>query len=70
MMRKTYEPSHNFVDRLEKKYQKKIRFQKYKNFTRQFRQHLSRVQGIPVGALDEEEMLDMFRIQDYEYIGR
>lgn len=69
-MRKTYEPSHNLVDRLEKKYQKKIRFQKYKSFTRQFRQHLSRVQGMPAGALDEDDTLDMFHMQDYEYISQ
>jgi len=67
-MRKTHDATHHLVERLEKKYQKKIRFQKYKSFTRQFRQQLSKVQGVPVGALDEDESLDMFSIRDYEYI--
>lgn len=66
-MRNTYEPSHAIVDRLEKKYQKKIRFEKYKSFTRQFRQHLSKAQGTSVDDI-EGEALEMFNVRSYEYI--
>lgn len=66
-MRKTQSDPRKLVDRLEKKYQKKVRFEKYKSFARNFRQNASRVQGVPVAALDDES-LDMFNIRGYEYI--
>ena len=66
-MKKTFAASHNVVERLEKKYQKKIRFQKYKSFTKQMRQHLSRTQGGSVDDL-EDEAFDIMNIRGYEYI--
>lgn len=66
-MRKTQSNPHAFVEKLEQKYQKKVRFQKYKSFAKHIRQDLSRVQGTPVDKL-EDETLEMFNIRGYEYI--
>jgi hypothetical protein len=68
-MRKTQTNPRKLVDRLEKKYQKKIRFQKYKSFSKQFRQSLSTVRGVSARNL-KDDAWDMFNINDYEYIGR
>jgi hypothetical protein len=66
-MKKTFAASHSVVERLEKKYQKKIRFQKYKSFTKQMRQQLSRAQGSPVDDMGDEAF-DIMNIRGYEYI--
>lgn len=66
-MRKTYAASKKVVERLEQKYQKKIRFQKYKSFAKHVRQHLSKAQGTSAQDL-EDEALEMHNIRGFEYI--
>lgn len=66
-MKKTFATPHSVVERLEKKYQKKIRFQKYKSFTKHMRQHLSRAQGSSVDDM-EDEVFEIMNIRGYEYI--
>lgn len=68
-MRKTNVSPQMVVDRLEKKYQRKIRFQKYKNVTKQLRQKLMNVRGIAPEELDNESF-NMFSFTDYKYITR
>lgn len=65
-MTKTTVSPHELVDRLERKYERKIRFQKYKTITKQFRQKLSSLRGIPAEDL-EEDSFDIFKFNDYEY---
>lgn len=54
---------HKLVDRLEKKYQKKTRFQKFKSITNYFRQTIFKVQDEPTKEV-ENDLQDML---DYEY---
>lgn len=68
-MRKTNVSPQMVVDRLEKKYQRKIRFQKYKNVTKQLRQKLMNVRGTAPEELDNESF-NMFSFTDYKYITR
>lgn len=68
-MRETTISPHELIDRLEKKYERKIRFQKYKTITKQFRQKLSSFRGVATEEVDEDTF-DVFRFNDYEYTGR
>lgn len=68
-MREVSMSPRELVDRLEKKYERKIRFQKYKTITKQFRQKLSGFRGIRAEELTEDTF-DIFRFNDYEYTGR
>lgn len=68
-MRKTQSNPQELVDRLEKKYQKKVRFEKYRSFARHFRQDTSNVQDTSGGAA-EDNSLDVFSVWGYEYISR
>lgn len=68
-MRKTHPSPQMLVDRLEKKYQRKIRFQKYQALSKRFRQRLSAIAGVSANQLDEDSF-DMFSFNDYEYTGR
>lgn len=68
-MRKKSVSPRELVDRLEQKYQKKVRFQKYKSFTKHLRQGLSQAQGMSVKNF-RDDPFEMFGINDYEYIGR
>jgi hypothetical protein len=68
-MIKTNVPPQMVVDRLEKKYQRKIRFQKYKNATKQLRQKLMSVRGTAPEELDDDSF-SIFNFTDYKYITR
>jgi len=64
-MRKTRINPHQLVDRLEKKYQKKTRFQRYKTITNYFRQTVFHDRSTRASRSSNDSP-DIF---DYEYIG-
>lgn len=68
-MRKIQQTSHELIERLEKKYQKKLRIQKYKSINRDIRQLLTGTSGTSVDDIDEisPELQD---IGGYEYLSR
>jgi hypothetical protein len=68
-MVKTQTTPHQLVDRLEKKYQKKLRIQKYKSVTQNLRQTLSRVSGQRTDDFDDMAQ-EIENFGGYEYLAR
>lgn len=62
-MRKTHINPHQLVERLEKKYQKKTRFQKYRNITNYFRQTVFKAEM----TSSRRHRSDARELFDYEY---
>lgn len=68
-MVKTQTTPHQLVDRLEKKYQKKLRIQKHKSITQSLRQTLSRVSGRHTEDFDDIAQ-EIENFGGYEYLPR
>lgn len=62
--------THQLVDRLEKKYQKKLRTQKHKSITQSLKQTLSRISGRQVDDFDDGMTHEIEELGGFEYLNR